>query len=205
MKKKFSLLCLVVCFSLLAGCSFLREESDVVLDKALYSLQFYDYVDDNNISPLKYYYGDDFYEKYNFEKEPLKEVDIKDLVLYLTINFKYDIKELNIDGKNGVAKVEITATDISKLDDTLIDALYMKAVENEKDNKSSEDIAFSDIFMLALRIKDIPTYTKEVEIKMTSTISSWKIENDEALLDVFYGGYFTEFDNLYNRYISKMK
>lgn len=205
MKKKFSLLCLIVCFSLLAGCSFFREESDVALDKALYSLQFYDYVDDNNISPLKYYYGDDFYEKYNFEKEPLKEVDIKDLVLYLTINFKYDIKEINIDGKNGVAKVEITATDISKLDDTLIDALYMKAVENEKDNKSSEDIAFSDIFMLALRIKDIPTYTKEVEIKMTSTISSWKIENDEALLDVFYGGYFTEFDNLYNRYISKMK
>lgn len=205
MKKKFSLLCLVVCFSLLAGCSFLREEADVALDKALYSLQFYDYVDDNNISPLKYYYGEDFYEKYDFEKEPLKEVDIKDLVLYLTINFKYDIKEINIDGKKGVAKVEITTTDISKLDDTLIDALYMKAVENEKDNKSSENIAFSDIFMLALRIKDIPTYTKEVEIKMISTISSWEIENDEVLLDILYGGYFTEFDNLYNRYISKMK
>lgn len=205
MKKKLSLLCLVVCFSLLAGCSFLREEADVALDKALYSLQFYNYRDDRDISPLEYYWGDDFYEKYKFEKEPLKDVNIDDLVLYLTMNLKYDIKEINIDRKEAIAKIEITVTDISKLDDTLIDALYMEVMENEKENKSYDDIAFSDVFMLALRIKDIPTYTKEIEIKMTSTISSWKIQNDEELLDILYGGYFTEFDSLYNRYISKME
>lgn len=234
-KRIISAILSIFCVFSLSGCNFgvqasYREDINVALDKALRSVVYYEYIDENGLSPIKFYWGSDFYETYSLECKELQEYSNKEISDALLYNYSFEIKDVVLEDENtAVCSVEITNVDMLKLYDKLVETLLAMVISEEeeanenKNENSEEDFlekeqgvsingednmiepvlpTFEEVFMTTLYRDSLEMITTEVSITMIGNSNSWQVQDTESIVDTIYGGYFSKFDELYSMYIN---
>ena len=234
-KRIISAILSIFCVFSLSGCNFgvqasYREDINVALDKALRSMVYYEYVDENGLSPIEFYWGSDFYETYSLECKELQGYSNKEISDALLYNYSFEIKDVVLEDENtAVCSVEITNVDMLKLYDKLVETLLAMVISEEEEangneNENSEEDflekeqgvsingednmiepvlpTFEEVFMTTLYRDSLEMITTEVSITMIGNSNSWQVQDTKSIVDTIYGGYFSKFDELYSMYIN---
>lgn len=125
------------------------------------------------------------FDSYNKKRE--------DAMKYWASKIQYKITNTESKDDNGTADVEVTA-----LDGNYIYNNYMQNVQslqlnesqlnNNNDNGDPIGGDFDSAFLIALENQDTPLKTSKITVKLKKVDGTWKIENDQEVLQAILGG-----------------
>lgn len=234
-KRIISIVLGVILLFALAGCTssvkaVYREDINVALDKSMRSLIYYEYIDENGLSPIEFYWGSDFYDTYLLECEELEGYSNKEISDALLHNYSYNVKDIVLqDDDTAICTVEITNIDMSNLYDKLVETLFAlvmsenqeldSGLESEEQflekeqgvsvnentvNLKSKLPNFGEVFMTTLYRDSLDLKTSIVSITLKGNTNSWEVQDTQSIVDTIYGGYFSGFSDLYSMYINEV-
>lgn len=131
----------------------------------------------------------EFADKDNELSEEDKEL-MKKIFEHISVDIVGDAK---IEGKTAKVNTKITAPDMKKVFETVMEELIPKVRKDASEGKelSGEDIdkLVKEYVFKQLNSKDLTMVTSEVEVNLIRKDKSWEIIQEEALGDAIIGGF----------------
>lgn len=125
-------------------------------------------------------------------------VDSEEMLKLILKNLSYNVKSSSINGNSATVNAEIINTDMSKIIADFIHQafafIFSGLTEEQLDKK------YLEIFTDLMNRNDNKTVTNTVEIQLSKTEDSWKINVSDELADAIFGGLHSAAENMNNSF-----
>lgn len=132
------------------------------------------------------------------EETTESDAESKEMAELIFKHFDYKIISSSEDGNSATVKAEITNIDMKTVFAKYVSEAFALAFSGL--DQETMDKQMNDKFTELINSEDNKTVTKTVDVKLTKSQDSWKIDMSDDLMDAIFGGMISAAENMNNSF-----